>query len=77
MNTIGIDVETQFKNNLIRRLNRLKSVVLAEDGGMYHQDLTYSQVLVETAMTEDELDDWLYRTNGVEYTGTFPVKRTA
>ncbi len=61
MSIIGIDVETKFKNNLIRRLNKLKAVDFVSDGGAYRQDESYSKVYVKTTMAEGDLDDWLYR----------------
>jgi len=48
MNNFIIDVETQDKNNLIRRLSRLKDTISCEDGGIYHFDKSYSQVWLET-----------------------------
>lgn len=69
---LGIDVETRDVNRLISRLAKLKSTIIIENGGAYHADKSYSQVHITTTMTEDELDDWLYRTkHDCEYVGTF------
>lgn len=73
MNHIGIDVSTRSVNYLLRRLNKLKAVQTAVNGGVYHQDESYSQIHMITSMTEDQVCDWLYFTNleDHEYLGTF------
>lgn len=71
LHRLGIDVETRFKATLISRLRALKSTKQVGDGGEYHWDRNFSQVWLETEMTEDQLDDWLYATKGVNYVGTF------
>lgn len=68
---IGIDVATSHSKNLIRRLGRLKSTISVSFGGEYYTDKFFCQVHVETNMTESEMDDWLWRTKGIEYVGTF------
>ncbi len=77
MNKIGIDVVTRCRNELIRRLDKLKTTESVEDGGMYWADKSYSQVHVVTSWTEEELDDWLYTTKfskDFEYVGTFEME---
>ena len=64
-----IDCQTAGKKNLMRRLNALKSIKSATDGGAYRQDLTLSQVHVTTTWTEEELESWLYTTKGIDYLG--------
>jgi hypothetical protein len=71
VNNFGIDVETKDKAKLIRRLRALKTTETAEDGGEYHENRQYSQVWITTSWTPEQLDDWLYRTKGVEYVGIF------
>ncbi len=71
MNTLGIDVLTKDKANLIHRLAALKTTESVCDGGMYHEDRSYSQVHLETTWDEDQLDLWLYKTKGIEYVGVF------
>lgn len=74
VNSLGIDVSTDGVKLLISKLINLKSVQDVIDGGMYHMDKTISQVLVETTMTENELDDWVYNVSfprEVEIFGTF------
>jgi hypothetical protein len=73
MNALGIDVDTSGKREIIRRLARLKSVHSVEDGGMYREDRSYSQIHVVTTMTEDELDDWLYKYSPCDYVGVFEM----
>lgn len=71
VNHLGIDVRTKDKNKLVARLRSLVSTVSVEDGGLYHEDLTYSQVWVTTHKSMKELDDWLYTLKGIEYIGTW------
>ena len=74
-NELGIDVETRDKNRLIKRLAKLKSTQLVEDGGIYQEDTSYSQVHITTDWSEDELDDWLYKVNHqCEYVGVWERK---
>lgn len=76
MNTyhLGIDVRTKDKKKLITRLRGLVSTVSVDDGGEYREDQSYSQVWLTTHKTEKELDEWLYKTRGIEYIGTFTRK---
>ena len=54
---------------LIRRLSALKSVIDCQDGGMYHEDKEYSQVWLTTTMSLKDIDNWLYKTIGIDYVG--------
>lgn len=75
MNHLGIDVLTKDANKLIHRLRRLKTTIGVEYGGAYWEDRSYSQIHIATEMSEDELDDWLYRTkHGCDYQGVFERK---
>lgn len=69
--SLGIDVRTAHVCKLVSRLKRLKSTASAEHGGVYREDLSYSQVHIDTTMTEDELDAWLYAGKGIDYVGVF------
>jgi len=71
MNKLGIDAPTKGVKALIRRLKQLKATECVVDGGAYSEDMNISQVLIDTAWTEKELEDWLYRTKGVSYIGVF------
>lgn len=71
MNTLGIDILTKDKSNLIRRLAALTTTESVCDGGTYHRDRSYSQVHLVTTWDEVQLDLWLYKTKGVDYVGTF------
>lgn len=78
VNSLGIDVATHGVRLLISKLLNVKSVKAVSAGGVYHMDNSISQVLVETTMTEDELDDWLYNASfprEVDIMGTFENKR--
>ena len=67
----GIDVQTTLKRHLIASLKRLKSTISVTDAGVYREDHAYSQVHIETTWTEQELDNWLWATKGIEAVGTF------
>lgn len=70
--SLGIDVLAKDSAKLIARLAKLDSVVSVVFGGVYREDPTYAQVHVETFMTEDELDHWLWATkHGCDYVGVF------
>ena len=70
ISTLGIDVKTADKRRLITRLKGLVSTVRVEDGGVYHEDPSYTQVWLTTHKTEKEVEDWLYK-SGLDYVGTF------
>ena len=73
MNSLGIDVGTFCVEKIIRRLKNLKSTEDVRNGGRYHADESYSQILIRTTKTEEELDEWLYETKfgDCEIIGTF------
>ena len=69
--SIGIDVETRHSKKLLGRLLRLKSTRFGFIQ-TYSFDPNYSQVIIETTKTEQQVDDWLYKIkHGCEYVGTF------
>lgn len=71
MNTLGIDAPTKSVSKLVNTLKRLKTTQTVVDGGAYREDPRISQVLIDTTWTEAQLEDWLYRTKGIDYIGTF------
>ena len=65
-----IDLEDMaISRKVFRRLKRLKSVISIDKpinyyfGGIQHECI----ILLETTMSETELDNWLYRTNFNSY----------
>ena len=68
---LGIDVETRCASALARRLAPLKTTMSVIKAGAYREDPGYTQVWVDTRMTEDELEDWLYRAKGIDYVGVW------
>ena len=71
---LGIDVQTKSLKALIAKLRGLKTTVWCVDGGRYFygEVQPYSQVHLDTFMTESQLDNWLYTSaKGIEYVGTF------
>ena len=60
INSFGIDVQTTGRGLLISKLEKLKTTVNVEDGGVYWMDKSQSQVWIDTFMSEEELGEWLY-----------------
>lgn len=78
VNSFGIDVETGGKGMLISKLKKLKSTISVSDGGVYWMDKSYSQVWIETELTESELDDWIYNVSfprWIEIVGIFELEK--
>lgn len=74
MNTWGIDVATTDAIKMIKALSNLDTVESVESMGAYSQIPEYTQIRLSTAWDQDQLDDWLYKTNrGCDYVGTFGV----
>lgn len=74
MNTWGIDVATSHAKILMRELLKLKTTEHVESMGAYYQIPEYTQIRLSTTWDQDQLDDWLYKTNhGCDYVGTFGV----
>ena len=70
--SLGIDVLTKDKKKLITRLAKLKTTISVTDGGEYSMDRHYSQIHIDTHMTEEQLDNWLYKVkHNADYQGTF------
>lgn len=72
MRTLFIDVPSKTEGNKIfHRLKRLKSVLSIEKpvnyyfGGIQNECIIY----LDTTMTEEQLDNWLYKSNGIDYIG--------
>jgi len=63
MNKFIIDTETKGHKEIIRRLNRLKSTIDLVDNGYYRQIPECSKVTIETTLTEEQLEDWLWENN--------------
>lgn len=73
MNKLGFDVSTHAAKEVIGRLRKLKTTERVENMGQYHQDRSWTMVWIDTSWTEEELNDWLYKTkftDSVDY-GTF------
>lgn len=68
---LGIDVETHSASTLVRRLGQLKTTFNISNAGAYREDPGYTQGWVDTRMTEDEMEDWLYRAKGIDYVGVW------
>jgi len=74
MNTWGIDVATVDATKMIKALSNLENVEYVESTGVYQLIPEYTQVHLSTTWDQDQLDDWLYKTNhGCDYVGTFGV----
>ena len=69
MNKLIIDVHTRDVVRIVYQLKRLKStgeISYAE----YRECQECSQILIETKMTEEQMDEWLYKTKSIpDYIG--------
>lgn len=63
-----IDTKTKEHKLIIRRLKHLKSTCYIQDNGQYNNCPECSQLSVESTLSEDELDNWLYE-NNLDYIG--------
>lgn len=68
---LGIDVWTDHRQELIRRLRTVPGVISVQSGGPYVQGPEWSQVWLETTLTERQVEDWMYAQKGIEYVGVF------
>ena len=74
MNTWGIDVATHDAKKLMKELLKVNTTQNVESMGAYHQMPEYTKIHITTTWDQDQLDDWLYKTNhGCDYVGTFGV----
>lgn len=73
MNSFLIDVPTRAAYNTLRRLQHLKTTYRAETKGKYVEDASVTQLFIETKWTEDELEQWLYKSKGVDYIGVLEI----
>ena len=71
-NMLGIEVDTLTAKRLYARLRRLKSTVAISIADPFQECREYCQLHIDTTMTEDQLDHWLWKTNhGADYVGVF------
>ena len=74
MQTWGIDVATVDATKLIKALSDLETTEWVESLGAYSNSPEHTMIHLTTRWTQNELDDWLYKTNhGCDYVGTFGV----
>lgn len=69
--SLGIDVVTDDQSELIVELAAQPEILSVRDGGVYKEDVNYSQVHVETNWSQEGLEDWLFENSNAEYIGTF------
>ena len=62
MNRFIIDCNTKGKLEGINRLEKLKSTIDIQDGGEYRHCPEYSQLWIDTTLTESQLEQWLWKT---------------
>ncbi len=70
-----LDAHTSSKTKIINRLRKLKSTVKVIDNGAYKEDVFFSQIYIESRLTEEQLDRWLYEVKGIEYAGLVEAPR--
>jgi hypothetical protein len=64
-----LDTETKTARSLLGRLRKKKGIIACNFGGMYHMDKTLCQLHILSDLTEGDLDEWLYKTKGINYIG--------
>lgn len=72
MNNLFIDVGNKKEGMIIyHKLKRLKSTLSLEKPVNYYFGGVQNECIIrlETTKTETELDDWLYKTKGINYIG--------
>lgn len=70
-----IDIMTHSVKTLVSYFNKCKHTDVLSHA-QYHQDSSYSQIIVESSMTEVEMDKWLYNTKlKIDYVGVTAVNR--
>lgn len=73
INRLAIDVYTSSAKRIVSYLRKRKHVSSIE-AALYHQDSTYTQIIVDTTWTEDMMDKWLYETSlPIEYVGVISL----
>ena len=70
---LGIDAPVKGHLTLLNRLRRLKSTQRCTYVGPYTDEPSTCQIHIYTTMTENELDQWLYKTKGIDYIGVFKL----
>ena len=58
-----IDCYTSDKKTISRRLRRLVKTVFVLDGGVYWQDVSLSQIHLDSNDTEENIEKWLWKNN--------------
>ena len=64
-----IDIESHDAKKLKRKLERLKSTNEMLCISPYHYDTSYTQIVIDTNKTEEDMDEWLYKYSNVDYVG--------
>ena len=62
VNYLGIDIESYIVKEAIRRLQTLSTTVEINNLGMYREDRDWTKLHIKTTFTEEQLDDWFYKT---------------
>ena len=75
INHLIIDVLTKDAKKLANRLKRLRSTIEIESIAPYRECMEYSQLILYTTKTEDQMDEWLYKTkHNCDYVGVVTIK---
>ena len=69
-----IDCYTSDKKKIIRRARRLVKTVFAVDGGEYLQDVSLSQIRLNSNDTGDNIEKWLWK-NNFDYIGVVSAEQ--
>lgn len=78
INYLGIDVETYIVKEVVRRLQSLRTTVDLNNLGAYRNSPDDTKLHIATTMTEEQLDDWFYKTKFTDnsFNATvYPIKQ--
>ena len=70
-----VDVETSSVQVAFKTLGKLKTTLRLENDGSYNEDKSCSRLYLETTWSEEQLEEWLWRTNHIDYIGVCEATR--
>jgi hypothetical protein len=75
MSNLLIDCYTRSARTIVGKLRRLKTTKACNFNGVYREDKSLCQVIVNTSKTESELEAWLHKLKGVDYVGVCETEK--
>ena len=58
-----IDASTRQVRTLLGRLRKKKGIEACNFGGVYHEDKSLCQLHLLSSLSEDQIEEWLYKSN--------------